>query len=221
MVERVPKTELNANTYRVDESKDATDDQSGNQQSQDQEGGEGKSDAFERLSEKTNWQVLFNKKELWQRNKEISLEDVDKIKFLAVNLKSNPALLTIRLFLVEDQVISTAFLAVPRTLAMQIKAQGVGSHIDPHLLSQDGKIRVTLPADDDMMDEEITRITNDPKEKSLSTTLRMLVPQKNWWQRLGIQDPVSHEINKEILIIYLTVLGLVFALGAVGLFLRS
>ncbi len=73
MVDRVEKT--NANLYRVDEARDSTDDQSGNQT----EGGdEAESDNFEKLANKTDWKVLFDKNSLWKRNVEIKVEDIDK-----------------------------------------------------------------------------------------------------------------------------------------------
>lgn len=206
MVDRIEK--VGREGYRVDEARDSTDDQSGNAGTEDQ--GEGETDNFKKLANKTDWNVLFDKKDLWRRNVEVKVEDIDKVKLLGVNLKTNPALLKIRIFLYDSTVINTAFLAVSRDVALKFKGASSAS-IDINQLTKESSLWLTMPLNEADVDEEITRITATPKERTFSTTLKLLISKKTWLEKLGIQDPVSKSINREIMGVYITVVTLISA----------
>ena len=202
MVDRVEKT--GANPYRVDETKEALDDEGSNNQDQGDEN-EGDADNFDKLNKKTNWKSLFDKSDLWQRNVEVKIEEIDRIKFLGINLNTNPALLKIRVFMYDGAEIHTAFMAISRVQAMQLKNFNSSAHIDVNLLTTEASLWLTIPHDEAAVDKEITKITKGlPKEWTFSQTFRMLVSRKTWIERLGIQDPVSKRINNEIVWVYLT-----------------
>lgn len=208
MVDHIPK--ITDQSFRVHEAKDSTDDEGKKQQ--DQQDDDQQSDNFDKLSNKTDWSVLFDQHKLWDRNIEVKVEDIDRIKYLGLNIRSNPALLKIRVFLYDGNVINTAFLSISRSLGLTLKNNLKGSFIDVNQITADTILRLTVPKDEELVDEEITRIT-ESKEKTFSRTFKILISKKTWMEKLGIQDPVSKRINNEILWIYLTVFIVVSALA--------
>ncbi len=213
MVDRVEKT--NANLYRVDEARDSTDDQSGNQT----EGGdEAESDNFEKLANKTDWKVLFDKNSLWKRNVEIKVEDIDKVKLIGVNLKTNPALLKIRVFLFDGSVINTAFMSISRDVALKFNSMKSAT-INVNQLTRESSLWLTLPVNEELVDDEITRVSVVPKERTFSTTLKMFIFKKTWMEKLGLKDPVSKSVNREIMGAYITIVALISAVTFAILYL--
>lgn len=203
MVDQINK--IHDNAFRVHEAKDSTEEE---EQRPSNEEADGEPDVFDSLANKTNWKILFDKSNLWDRNVEVKIEDIDRIKLLGINLKTNPALLKLRVFLFDGEIINTAFLSVSRSLGLKIKNSKDAS-INVNDLTNERSLWLTLPTDENLLDEEITRITSIPKEVTLSQTFRMLISKRNWMQRFGIQDPVSRRTNMEILWIYVTVVLLI------------
>lgn len=215
MVDRIDK--IKPDVYRVEETQDPLEEQRKQQEHEQTEEEDG--DNFDRLAHKTDWQILFDKTNLWKRNVEVKVEDIDRIQFLGLNFKTNPSLLKIRVFLYDGQVINTAFLSVSRSLALKLRERKKSATIDVNLLTSDPVLHLTIPTDEEQVDEEITRITGGPREKSFSKSFKRLISKKTWMQKLGIQDPVSHGINREILGIYVTVLVVISAISFGILFL--
>lgn len=207
MVDRIEK--LNPDPYRIQESKDATDDNSGNKQDAESDND---ADNFDKLNNKTDWQILFDKTDLWKQNTQVKLEDIDKIKLLGVNFKTNPALLNVRVFLFDGNVISSAYLSVPRELALKIKNMPKLSHLDVNMLTRESSLWLTTPKEGIVVDDEITKISHEQHEKTFSQTFKRLISRKNLVQRLGMQDPVSKRVNNEIIWIYLTALVVISAI---------
>jgi len=202
MVDRIDK--IKQDHYRVDETQDPLEEQRKNKEEHEQEEEE-EGDSFDKMSSKTDWNILFDKSSLWERNVEVKVEDIDRIKFLGINLRTNPAVLKIRVFLYDGNVINTAFLSISRSLGLQIKNMNRTTHVDVNMLTKESSLWLTIPKDEEMVDDEITNITGTPKETSFSKTFKNLISQKTWMQRLGIIDPVSRRMNREIVGIYLTV----------------
>jgi hypothetical protein len=204
MPDRIDKFSFNDQVYRVDARRDAMEEQ---QKDTGQEGGdeEKEKDHFDKLSEKTDWHVLFDKQNLWNRNIEIHADEIQSIEFLGLNLRTDPSLLNISVHMTDGTVIPTAFLAIARSMGLKFKNLQKHTSLAIGDITRDENVRVTIPIDEDEMGEEITRLTKEPKEKSLTQKLRRL--NKTWIQKLGIQDPVSKRINNEILGIYFTVLA--------------
>lgn len=213
MVNRINKTHLPENR-RVEEVDD--DDQRKNQQ-QDQ--GDDK-DEFDKLSEKTDWNVLFNKSHLWRQTIDVAVEDIQEILFLSVNLKTDPCLLQIKVTMHDGVVLENAFLSIARSAGLRFKNLRRLTRIPLGNFTRGRMISLTIPKDEKAVKEEITRVTNNPQEKSVSKLIRRLVSHNTWLHRLGIKDPVSQRINREILMIYVTISVVVvtFVAGIIYLF---
>lgn len=207
-IDRIEKT--NNELFRVNETKDSLEEDGKKQSDTDEDGDK---DNFDKLSDKTDWNILFNKKQLWQRDQQVRCEDISKIKFLGVNLKTDPSLLKIRIFLKDGSMVPTAFLSIPRAMGLQIQHLNRAAMVSPQSLTQAEVLRITVPVDEQKMDDEITKITAAPQEHSFSKTLRRMVSKRSLLQRFGVQDPVSLRLNREVLVIYITVILLIIVLG--------
>ncbi|OVE81602.1 hypothetical protein BVY03_03095 [bacterium K02(2017)] len=203
MVDHIKK--IVGETYRVDEPKETLDDDGGQRHEAEEEDEQPQKDKFNQLNNNKDWRSLFDKSNLWQRNFEVKLEDIKKIKFLGLNLNTNPAILKIRVFLNDGHIIQVAFLSLSRTMALKIKKEAQ-TNIDPNLLTNESSLWLTLPKDIQAVDDEITNIINTNQEKTFSQTFKMLVSKKTWLEKFGLQDPVSKRFNKEFLMIYITVI---------------
>jgi hypothetical protein len=210
MVDKLDHLKYENQVYRVDAARDALEEE--REESQGEDGEEGKSDNFDKLKDGKELQSLFNKSHLWQRNIAIKTEDIDKIKLIALNINTEPSLLKIRVFLFDGTTIPTAFLSVSRSLALKLRSSK-SQFIEVNWLTREPVLRVTVPKNERDIDEEITKITHAPKEHTLSQTLKMFVSKKSWLQKLGLQDPVSMQINNEILWVYITIVALISVLS--------
>lgn len=215
MVDNINK--ISDNLYRVHEARDSADDEDQKRNTQDDDDGD--QDNFNKLSDKTNWKVLFDKTNLWNRNVEVKVEDIDRIKLMGLNFRTNPALLKLRVFLFDGSTINTAFISVSRSLALELKSKQ-GTSIDVNKLTTENSLWLTLPTDETALDDEITRITEEQPERTFSEAVKMIISGKSLLQKIGLQDPVSKRTNYEILWIYLTVCSVVTVLVFTILFLR-
>ncbi|EKD51618.1 MAG: hypothetical protein ACD_62C00215G0002 [uncultured bacterium] len=219
MVDRL-EIKYSNQTYRVDASRDALEEE--RKESQDEEGdGQPNDDKFGSLRDGQDLQRLFEKNQLWNRNIQIKVEDIDKIKVLGLNLKTEPSLLKIRIFLYDGAVIPTAIVSVSRSLAFQIRGLKNAAFVDVNMLTKGTVLSVTVPKDENQIDEEITKITGVPREKTLSRTFKMLISKRNWLQKFGLQDPVSKKINNEIIWVYITTIALMTLLSFGVLYLLT
>ena len=211
MVDRVENRFEQPHLYRVDGTRDALEEERSKDGNEGED--EGEPDNFDKLRDSDDLRSLFNKAHLWQRNIEVKVEDIDKIKVLGVNLKTDPSLLKIRIFLYDGQVIPTAFLSISRELGFKVRSLKDTAFIDVNVLTKERVLRITMPKDESQLDEEITKITGTVKEKTFSQTFKRLISKKSWFERLGVQAPVSKKVNNEIVWVYITVIALITVLS--------
>ncbi|MBF0105195.1 MAG: hypothetical protein HQM16_07695 [Deltaproteobacteria bacterium] len=216
MVDYVKK--VGPSPYRVDEAKDSLDEDRKRQRGDDDDA-EGDKDNFDKSIDQKHLKDLYGKSDLWQRDVEVKVEDVDRIKFLGLSLKTNPALLKMRIFLFDGSVMSTAFMAVSRALAMRLKNYNSSAYLDINTLTDKPTLLVALPKKEEIVDDEITSFTKGHREKTLSETFRMLISKKTLAQKLGITDENTKQVNSEILWVYLTVIIVVMVILLGGLYL--
>lgn len=218
MVDRIEK--IFPDRYRIEGARDALEDQ-GKQQNGDDEGDEaGSKDSFDKLSDRTDWNILFDQEALWQQNLQIPVEDVATVQFLGINLKTDPSLLKIRIVGRDGKVVPAAYLSVSRYQGLQLKNENKLAILDVKKLTKERVLWLTIPRDEKKVNEEITRLTRQPKEKTFSQTFKHFISRKTWMQRFGVQDPVSKRLNSEILSIYIILLILVSAAGFILIYLR-
>lgn len=217
MVDRIEK--MSPDRYRIEGARDALEDEGKN--GGDDEGDEaGGKDSFDKLSDRTDWNILFDQEGLWQQNRQVAVEDVATIQFLGINLKTDPSLLKVRVVGRDGQVIPTAYLSVSRYQGLQLKNSEKLAILDVKKLTKERVLWITVPRDEKKLNDEITRLTRQPKERTFSQTFKNFISRKTWLQRLGIQDPVSQRLNSEILSIYVIFLVLLSAAGFILAYLR-
>lgn len=214
MVDFVPK--VNPETDLIQKTKDALDEEK--RQGAEEEDLQQEKKSSDQFG-KGELKGIFDKKSAWQKTIEIKVEDIDRIKFLGVNYKTDPSLLKIRVFLYDGSVINTAFLFVARTLALKLKNLASSAYIDVNWLTRESALKFTIPVDEKHADEEITRVTQGAGEKSFSQKLKNLIVQRTWAQKLGLKNPDTGELNVEIVWVYVTVLVLALAFVAGTVFL--
>lgn len=191
------------------------DDDERQQQQQNENDEEGEGDAFDKLSEKTDWNILFEKSHLWQDSLDLEIRDIKEIKFVSVNLKTDPCLVQISVELKDGTRYANAFLSLARAIGLRMKNTPRGGRIPLGDLTRGRSITITVPKDENQVKEEITRVTRDPRERTVSYTMKKLPRSRpGLLVRLGLKNPVSRRINSEIVWIYLTV----FILGAAFIF---
>lgn len=172
---------------------------------------EEKGDAYDKLSEKTDWNILFDKSHLWQQSVDVPVEDILELKFVTVNLKTDPCLLQLKASLKDGSTYDPAFLSMSRASGLKLKNLPRGSRLPVGQVTRSRVLTLTVPKDEGRVREEITRVTRNPRERTVSYTLKRIVSRRSWLHRLGVRDPVSQRINAEIVWIYLTVLVLLAA----------
>lgn len=204
-------------TYRVDQHRDATE-QEGQKKKRDEDDQE---DAFDQMSDHKQWDTLFDQSHLWQRNIEIKTDDVSRAKILGINVNSNPAVIKLRLTMVNGDVYPVVFLSLSRSKALKLKNQfhSLNVEIPVHEITTDVRFWVTVPVNEDDVDSEITRISRSVSEPTRSQTLRLFLKRKGWLIRLGIRDVVTRRFNTEVILIYLTLIGLLLFFAVIGFIL--
>jgi hypothetical protein len=215
MVDRVDKIRF-PEIRRVNPNDSATDERKRRQQPNSEEEDEA-GDGFDLLSERTDWHVLFDHPHLWQQNVEILAEEVKRIQYLGINLKTDPSLLKIRVDLHDGSVIPNAYLSVARSYALQLKNLQRLAPIELKRLTSSKVLWLTIPKDEKSLREEITRVTTNATNKTFSRTVKKYLTRSTWLQKLGIQDPVSRRVKTEIVWIYVTVV-VVFCFFLFGMF---
>lgn len=208
MADRIDKFDPNAGVYRVQETRDSLEEE---QQNQGDDEGDENRDSFDRLSEKTDWNLLFEQQNLWKKNIEIPVEEIASIKFLGVNIKTDPSLLNIRVALNDGQVLTQAFLPIARMEGFKFKSTPRLSDLNIKQITSGAILNVTIPANEEELNKEITKITRKPKtgEVTFSQRMKNLIHRKSLIQKIGLQDPVSKSVNNEIVGIYVTILVVV------------
>lgn len=210
MVDRISK--INPDHTRVDASRDATDEEGRRQPEDDGEetDGQGEGDAFDRLRDRTDWSILIDQPRTNQKRVDVLVEDIEALKFLHINLKTNPSLLNVEVKLKDGGRFPSAYFSIPRHMALTFQHARYGSRVDPADLTEAKTIPFFVP--DVREADEVTRVT--AVEKTFSQTVKMLM-RKTLLQKIGVQDPDTKSANPEVVWAYVTAaivaLSLVFA----------
>lgn len=219
MPDRIDKIDPNMGAYRVHETRESLED--GKENKEEFEGEEDERDSFDKLTEKTDWNILTSEQNVWKQNIEILKEDVLQVIFLGINLKTNPSLLNVRITLSDGHVIPIAILPISRTLAFKLKKLKRDTLIDVKEITSARSLRLAIPVNEEQLDREITRITDPHKETTLTEKVKAFISKKTLIQKIGVQDPVSKEVDNEILWVYFTIVIVLSAIifGVVYLFI--
>lgn len=184
--------------------------QSSSETHKDKEQGqeEGKRDAFAALSEKTDWQNLFeDKTQAWNRNVQVMQEEIDQIIFIKINLKTDPSLLRVDVELKGGETISPAFLAISRAVGLKIKNLKPGEAIPEEYILQNNILRIIVPTNPKLFRErenQAARKTKAPPKKVAESTEATEATVKHkkaagWSKTLALKDPKTNQIRLEIL----------------------
>lgn len=201
MVERISK--INPHEHaRVDESKDATEDEGQNsaEEQGDEPGDFAPGDGFNRLQDKTDWKILLDHPQSQQKRIEVGVDDVAELKFLHINLKTNPSLLNLKVKLKDGSEFPSAYFSIARHMALSFQHADYGSRVDAADLTETEGLTFFVP-DVREVDDEVTRVT-EPPERTFSQTMKLLM-RKTLLQKIGVQDETRHA-NPEIVWAYVT-----------------
>jgi hypothetical protein len=210
MVDRISKIDPHGHP-RVDEAKDSTDDEGQSQDTGDEEGF-AQSDGFDRLIDKTNWQILLDQPRQNQKKLVMALSDLSEMRFLKINLKTNPSLLNVKVFLRDGMVYPSAYISIPRHRTVAFQHLRQNAVIDARDVTDDDKVTLFVPDLKTDFKDEVTRVTKPLQERTFSQTIKFLV-KKTWIQKIGIQDPETRKTNTEIATAYLTVAVVILSLA--------
>lgn len=219
-IERIDKTDI-PEYWQVAASTEAHKDKKQNQE-------ESASDHFEALGEKTDWQLLLNKSQLWKKNIQVLKEEIRQVLFRKVNLKTDPSLLRVDIELVNGDVISPAFLLVSRLDAFKIKRLKSGDAIPENFLYRNGALNITIPSDPKLFGDGTVKTTPEPKrsgnklttsesatenrDHAMEATVKSSIDYKKWLQTL------KQPITTEMLFIY-SLLGMTLFFLVIGIVL--
>lgn len=202
MVDRISK--INSHDHpRVDETKDSTEDEGGAQDTGEDEGF-AEPDGFNKLIDKTNWQILLDHPRQNQKKLVVKVSEISEMRFLKINLKNNPSLLNVKVFLKDGMTYPSAYISIARHRTVAFQHLRVNAVIDVGDVTEDDKVTLFVPDLKTDFKDEVTRVTNDTGERTFSQTIKLLV-KKTWIQKIGIQDPETRKTNTEIALAYLTV----------------
>jgi len=115
---------------------------------------ESPSDHFEALGESTDWRLLFDKSKLWKKNIQVLKDELKRIIFRKINLKTDPSLLRVDIELASGEMISPAFVSISRLDAFKIKSLRSGDVIPEAFLLRDGVLHINIPTNPQLFDDE-------------------------------------------------------------------
>lgn len=191
--------------------------------------GESSHDGYAAFQEKTDWRLLFDQSKLWKKNIQVHDDEIEKILFRKINLKTDPSLLRVDIHLKTGEIIMPAFISLSRMNGLKIKHLKSGEEVSYKLLSQDPILRITIPTQPELFDDKnppqleqqvhtpqpvINRQPQGTDEAGEVTQIHQSVAEK-WLTRLKIRDPLSHDLRFEIAITY--ILAFLFILFMGGL----
>ncbi|OGQ06551.1 MAG: hypothetical protein A3G32_01495 [Deltaproteobacteria bacterium RIFCSPLOWO2_12_FULL_40_28] len=205
MADRIDK--INRVDYeRVEASVESQKDRSRDENQEDRD-----KDEFAKAKEKTDWKLLLDNAPQWKRNIQLAREEVEKIIFQKISLKTEPSLLRIDVVLKDGEIISPAFMAISRLVGLKIKNLNSGDLVPPHLLFHNHVLRITIPSNPDYLDQKRSSGTIQPaqaiQEKEPSPK------ETSYWQ---LFDPQTGRIKLEVSLIY-GISGIVIILIIIGL----
>ena|SRR3990167_8624927 len=166
-------------------------------------------DAFQALGEKTDWELLFDKSRLWKRGIQVAKDEIEKVIFRKINLKTDPSLLRVDVELKGGETISPAFVSIYRAVGLKIKNIRSGDRVPEEYLLNNNILYITVPSNPKLFIEEEKRIGEESKktfaddgEATVKKTrpaggkgLAGLIPP-------GIIDPQTNRLRPEMLLVY-------------------
>lgn len=135
MVERIDKTDQHDAYWRIESTV------STQKEKRDQESHSDQYDDFD----KTDWNLLFDKSQLWKKNIAIPKNEIEKIQYGKVNLKTDPCLLRVDIFLKNGTSIAPAFVSLARLQGLKIKNFLTGQELPIDSITNEEVLRITIP----------------------------------------------------------------------------
>lgn len=221
MVDRINNIPPVGEHLRVDETRDSLeeeDQKGGGQGTDDEPVTTVPSDGFDRALDRTNWKVYLEQPRQNQRKVVVPVGQIQEMRFLKINLRTNPSLLNVKVLLNNASLLSSAYLSVPRHMAMTFEGYRVGDVIDVSEVSSDPVLSFFVADLKNQPGEEVTRVT-DRAERTFSRTVKMML-KKTWRQQMGLEDPETRMANREVILVYVTlaVIVLFFIFAIVWIF---
>lgn len=191
-VERIDKTD------RLDYWKVQSTSETHKDKGQGQE--ENHRDAYAALGEKTDWESLFDKSQVWKRNIQVFQEEIDAIIFKKINLKTDPSLLRVDILLKGGEKISPAFMAISRAIGLRIKNLKAGDVIPEEYVLQDNVLRITVPTNPKLFkdeDEQPKKAAQKKLGEAEEATVKRKT-QKAYANFLNLKDPETNQVRMEV-----------------------
>ncbi len=186
MVDRIDKTDR-FEYWQVASSAEAHKDR-GQGGDANEENKQSSRDGFASLGEATDWRLLFDKSKLWKRNIQVSRDEVKKVVFRKINLKTDPSLLRVDVELNGGETISPAFLSISRSVGLKIKNLQAGDTIPDDLIFQKDILSITTPLNPSLFVEQ-----EGLNEKKIPPTIQL--EEVDPTQELTIK---SREVQKNL-----------------------
>lgn len=225
MVDRIDKT-FQREPWVVESPTESDRDKQSGQEESSQDG-------YAAFQEKTDWRLLFDQSKLWKKNIQVHDDEIEKILFRKINLKTDPSLLRVDIHLKTGEIITPAFISLSRMNGLKIKHFNSGEEIPHKLLSPDPILRITIPSQPELFDDKnmsesdeqppapTPRTTERPQpsdEAGEVTQIHQSVADE-WLTRLKIRDPLTRELHSEMAIAYLLALLFVLFMGGLAFLL--
>lgn len=206
MVERIEKKD-HLEYWQVDASAESKKEQGGG--GQESEG----RDAFEKLHDKTDWQLLFDKSRLWKKNIQIPEQDIDQILFRKLNLKTDPSLLRVDMKLKSGESVSPAFLTLARAEAFKIKHLATGQPLPLKHVLQGKSVWVTLPSNPKMLEDYASQVEKKEEETQMQEKEESL-GDATLKTTITAVSAITNKLSIEIVLVYGVLLVVIFFLIA-------
>ena len=220
MPDRIDKSALQSinpyENYRVERSPDSTEDEDNRREQKQHEDQEHQQEQFS--AEADVLKKMTGVKSAPQAV-ELTVDNVVEAWFDRVDVMHDPSTLYLKVRVEgSDQLVLISTL-ISRASALQLQSLEPGAVFVMSQWFADAKIWVKVVRREALDDEEVTKVgTAEPIEGTLSQTLKMLGQGgKGWMELLGIRDPATGDIDREVVVAYLTVL----AIGGVLFLLAS
>jgi len=177
------------------------------------EGEESPHDQFSQAQETTDWNLFLDKSRLWNKNIQVLHDEIHKIIFQKINLKTDPSLLRIDVHLVGGEIISPAFISIVRRECLKLKNFTAGQEIPVSLLVRNKTLQIITPTNPQQFLEEEKKLQQKPKAPFIALsedTTTVIKPAFKSPATFTIWDKEKHKIKFDVLALYIVTLILTF-----------
>ncbi|EKD46976.1 MAG: hypothetical protein ACD_66C00270G0003 [uncultured bacterium] len=209
MVERIEKKEF-FEYWQVEASTETHKDRKEDEESQ--------GDGYKTPYETTDWKLFFDKSQLWNKNIQILKEEIAQIVFQKINLKSDPSLLRVDIFLNSGSKISPAFVSLSRAESLMLKNMLPGHLMSLDTIVKNKSLIVMVPTNPEKFIEEEKKLQLKRSNKGhvlsqeLSEETTTVIKQTVKNSVFILRDQKTGKIKMDVFTLYVVTLVLFFML---------